>query len=299
MHYNYFAFGLNIESEIECSPLLESGGSAPDVIIRLGSVPSELEGASEQGSFFQVSEEKLLLKIDQVARYLVSGGCEIIVEPHPDAEARDVRLFLLGSAMGALLHQRGAWPLHGGAVAFQQGAAIFVGATGSGKSTLVGAFYQRGYQVLTDDVCAITTSTDGSLQVWPAVPRIRLWSDSVAELGGDPTQLTRTRAEVDKYDVLLQKFRRHPSPIRAIYALYTSADQETLQLTPLHGFDKIQELTLNTYRLPFLTSMQLAPQHFQQAQALARQARVVRITRPTQPFLLDELADLIERDLAK
>jgi hypothetical protein len=66
----------------------------------------------------------------------------------------------------------------------------------------------------------------------------------------------------------------------------------------LKGFDKIQELTTNTYRLPFLTSMQLTNQHFQQAQALARQARVVRITRPPQPFLLDELADMIERDFS-
>ena len=68
---------------------------------------------------------------------------------------------------------------------------------------------------------------------------------------------------------------------------------------PLKGFDKVQELTTNTYRLHFLTGMQLAAQHFQQAQALARQARVVRITRPEQPFLLDELADTIERDLAQ
>jgi hypothetical protein len=267
------------------------------VIIRLGSVPSELEGASEQRPFFQVSDEKLLLKIDQVAHYLVSGGCEIIVEPHPDAEARDVRLFLLGSAMGALLHQRGAWPLHGGAVAFQQGAAIFVGATGSGKSTLVGAFYQRGYQVLTDDVCAITTGKDGTLQVWPAIPRIRLWSDSVYKLGDEPNQYTKTRGEFDKYDVPLQRFGREPIAIKSIYALYISDAQDAVQLLPLKGFEKIKELTINTYRLPFLAGMQLAPDHMQQAQALARQARVVRVYRPAEPFLLDELVDSIRRDL--
>jgi hypothetical protein len=43
--------------------------------------------------------------------------------------------------------------------------------------------------------------------------------------------------------------------------------------------------------------MGLEQQHFQQAQALARQARLLRVTYPRQPFLLDELADLIERDM--
>jgi hypothetical protein len=297
--YTYFAFGLNIESEIECPLLIAGGGSAPDLVIRLGSVPHELEQAHQREPIYQVSAERLLLKIDQVARYLVSGGCEIIVEPHPTAAEKDIRLFLLGSAMGALLFQRGVWPMHGSAIASRSGAAIFVGATGSGKSTLVGAFYQHGFRVLADDVCAITAGNDGTLQVWPALPRIKLWSDSVVKLGGEPNQLTRTSNEYDKYDLPLRRFGRDPMAIKAIYALYTSADQEAVHLMPLKGFDKIQELTLNTYRLPFLAGMRLAPQHFQQAQALARQARVVRVTRPPQPFLLDELADMIERDFTQ
>ena len=102
---------------------------------------------------------------EQVARYLVSGGCEIIIEPHPTATEKDVRLFLLGSAMGALLLQRGIWPLHGSAIAGRSGAALFVGVSGSGKSTLVGAFHQRGFQVLADDVCAITAGSPPLISV--------------------------------------------------------------------------------------------------------------------------------------
>jgi len=298
--YHYYAFGLNIESEIECPLLIAGDGSAPDLVVRLGSVPHELEQARERGAFYQISTGRLLLKIDHVACYLVSDGCEIIVEPHPTASEKDVRLFLLGSAMGALLHQRGVWPLHGSAVASRSGAAaaLFVGARGIGKSTLAGVFHKRGFQVLSDDVCAITTGNDGTLQVWPAIPRIRLWTDSVVKLGGEPKQLTRTRDALEKYEFPLRRFGHDPMAIKAVYALYMSDDQEAVHLMPLKGYDKIQELTLNTYRLHFLTGMRLAPQHFQQAQALARQARVVRITRPPQPFLLDELADIIERDLA-
>ncbi len=299
MLYHYYAFGLNIESEIECPDLMPGDGSTPALVVRLGLVPSELDNAEEENKFFQVNAGHFLLKIDQVARFLISGGCEIMVDPFPTTPDKDVRLFLLGSAMGALLFQRGIWPIHGGAIASENGAFLLVGASGSGKSTLVGAFYQRGFRVLTDDVCAITTGEDGTLQVWPAIPRIRLWSDSVYKLGDEPNHYTKTRGEFDKYDVPLQRFGREPIAIKSIYALYISDAQDAVQLLPLKGFEKIKELTINTYRLPFLADMQLAHEHIQQAQALARQARVVRVYRPAQPFLLDELVDCIRRDFTQ
>jgi hypothetical protein len=262
-------------------------------------VPHELEQAQESASWYQISGGQFLLKVDQIARYLVSGGSEIIVEPHPAAAAKDVRLYLLGSAIGALLHQRGVWPLHGSAVAIERGAILFVGARGMGKSTLVGAFHRRGYQALADDVCAITVGDNGVSQMWPAYPHLKLLADSVVKLGGEPGQLTRAHNVQEKYDFPMQHFGSDPEIVQAVYVLNKSDEQEYVHLMPLKGFDKVQELTANTYRLYFLAGMQLAPQHFQQAQALARQARVVRVIRPKQPFLLDELADMIERDLAQ
>jgi hypothetical protein len=297
LSYYYFAFGLKIKTEIELPPLVALDSSVPDLVIRLGSVPHELDNALERGAYYEISSNSFLLKIEQVARYLVSNGNEIIVEPLPAADEKDVRLYLLGSSMGALLLQRGVWPLHGSAVANENEAALFVGDSGSGKSTLAGAFHKRGFHVLSDDVCALTAGEDGIIQVWPALPRIRLWSDSVVKLGGEPEQLTRAQTEIDKYEMGLKQFGHDPMPIKAVYALYTSDDLEAVDLIRLKGFDKIQELTTNTYRLHILTGMRLTSQHFQQAQALARQARVVRITRPRQLFLIEDLVDIIERDL--
>jgi hypothetical protein len=297
MPHRYDAFGLHITSEIECPRLVDCEDEvlSPDVVIRCGPVPPALEGVQQSGSVYQISPGRFLLEIEGVARYLVSSGCEIVVDRYPGADNRDVCLFLLGSAMGALLHQRGVWPLHGSAVADEFGAVIFLGASGSGKSTLAGALQQRGYRVLSDDICPISIDLAGSVQVWGAYPRISLWPDSIARLGSDARQLQQTHTQQEKYDFPLNTFHRGAAPVTAVYALYT-ADQAGIHLTPLHGFDKVRELTANTYRLHFLTGMQLEPQHFQQAQTLARQARLVRVTRPRQLFLLDELADLIERD---
>jgi hypothetical protein len=285
LEYLYNAFGLNIASEIECPQLVAGKGLLPDVSVRYGSVPLELEQVQARGKFYQIAAGHFLLDIERVARYLVCHGGEITVAPYPHADEGAVRLFLLGSAFGALLHQRGDWPLHGSAIATDRGAAIFLGASGNGKSTLAGAFHQRGCPVLSDDVCAIRVNRDRVAQVWPAYPRLNLWPDAVIKLGREPDQLQRNHNTLAKYELPLPRFSMGPVAIYAIYALYITP-QAGVQLTPLKGFEKVQELTSNTYRLHFLRGMQLEQRHFQQAQTLARQARLVRVTRPSQPFFL-------------
>lgn len=46
--------------------------------------------------------------VPKVGYYVVKSGSEITVTPLPEADEREVRLFLLGSAWGALCYQRGA-----------------------------------------------------------------------------------------------------------------------------------------------------------------------------------------------
>ena len=50
---------------------------------------------------------EFLLKLDDIARFLVQHGEEILIQPAAESDEDGIRLFLLGSALGALLHQRG------------------------------------------------------------------------------------------------------------------------------------------------------------------------------------------------
>src|SRR6266566_3927655 len=103
--FSYVIFGLNICSDIQCNSLLPGRGD-PDVHVRLGPVPEQLSHYSAEGVLYQASTRQFLLKINHIARYLVSNGSEIIVDPAPGAEMDAVRLFLFGSVFGAMLHQR-------------------------------------------------------------------------------------------------------------------------------------------------------------------------------------------------
>ena len=59
-----------------------------------------------------------------------------------------------------------------------------------------------------------------------------------------------------------------------------------------------QVFLANTYRVRFLQGLGQSEEHFKRAAAAAKGARVSRVTRPRHPFLLDELVELVAKDLA-
>jgi hypothetical protein len=293
LEYSYNAFGLRICSEIECEHLLPGIGQA-DVHINLGHVPDCLEDAAAQGVLYQSTPGKFLLNIDRVARYLVSDGSRILVHPAPDADFDAIRLFLLGTAFGALLHQRGILPLHGSAIVTSGGAVVFAGLSGCGKSTIAGAFHQRGYPVLADEICAVDTGD--SLRVMPANPFLMLWADALREMGVDRLGLRPARSQIEKYILPLgDGFATQATPLRALYFV-EATNSELSSPTPIKGLFKIEALARNTYRPHFVEHMNLEGNHIKQIATIARRIPVRRINRPRGPFRLGDLVDLLEGD---
>ena len=135
----YHIFGLKISSVIPLPafPVRHPQHDAvPDVIITYGNVPATVTNLRVKGVRFQAGPGELLLRVDGVARYYVHSGCRITVLPEDGANEDDILVFLMGSAMGALLHQRNILVLHAGAIMVNGQSVIFSGRSGSGKSTL-------------------------------------------------------------------------------------------------------------------------------------------------------------------
>ena len=170
----HVAFGLSIRSSLRL-PELAPGRARPDVIVRAREGPDR----ARSSSFSAVH-----ISWRGVGTFHVRGGREIVVDPAPGADPRVVRLFLLGPALAVLLRQRGLLVLHASGVSLKDGAALFSGASGSGKSSLAAVFHQRGHQVAADDVVALEVKQDTSL-VLPAIPQLKLWPDTATALGDD------------------------------------------------------------------------------------------------------------------
>jgi hypothetical protein len=295
--YHYHAFGLNIASTIPCPELLPQPGDA-DVCIHYGSVPEVLNDALEATRWYQQNSEAVLLKIDAIARYMILQGEKIIIERAPGSHHDEVRLFLIGSAFGALMHQRGLLPIHGSAIEVNGGAVLFVGPSGHGKSSLAGAFHLRGYRLMADDVCVVSTTNGGLPLVYPGFPRLKLWSDTLEKLGKNPQGLHKITPVEDKRHLPLDTgFCSDPRPLRRIYEL-TTTDTQEFELIHLQGIDKLVTIMEHTYRPEFLGGAERKKLHFLQCAGAVRQAAVSRVTRPRFPFLLDDLLDLVEQDWA-
>ncbi len=301
--YHYEAYGCRIDSELEFPELIEAGSaensSPADVRISTGVVPDALENPTGKGVLYQASANQFLLNMDGVARYLVQNGNEIIVEPAPENLAGDVRVFLLGSCLGALLHQRGMLVLHAGAVYTDRGAVLFTGPSGIGKSTLLGELLRRGYRMMVDDVCAVVVDAAGKPLVLPGYPRTRLWTDAAQKLEQDITGLERTRPGMEKYERQVPaQFWDQPASLHRIYLL-TSSNRDELRLDVEPRIRTFSIVLHNTYRRQFLDGLEMRAPHFDLVSAVSRASSVTRVVRPSQPFRLAELADLVERDLAQ
>jgi hypothetical protein len=223
-----------------------------------------------------------------VAHYLVEDGRRILVQPLPQAQPEKVRLFLLGSALGALFYQRGLLPLHGSAVETPWGAMIFTGAQGAGKSTLAAHFERRGFRLLSDDVCLLLPVQD-DFHVQPALPQVRLCADAYARIGAP----AGARFDVDKYLVPLgTHFRSKPMPLQAVHVLLEH-DELAPQYRVLRGFDRIHYLMENLYRPHYLKGQRTQGDLMRLAARLAERTTMVAVQRRRDPLRIEELVDFL------
>lgn len=290
----YRIFGLNIVSALPLPSLPQSQpDAAPEVVIVYGDTPDALSDPRIKGVRYQAAPGEFLLRVDNVARFYVQDGNRITIMPEAGAGVDDILIFLMGSAFGALLHQRNILVLHGSAIAVNGGSVAFCGPSGIGKSTLAAGLHQRGYPFLADDLCAIAMF-EGRPAVIPGFPRLKLWADTLKKLDTCKDQLKSVRLGVDleKYFLPVNNSSHTPQPLDTVFIM-ESTNKGTMSLTPLPGNEKIDPLIENTYRMRFLHGLGGKKDHFKQCAAVAARADVCKVIRPDRGFMLDELMDLV------
>ena len=129
-----------------------------------------------------MTDDGVLLHVDDAGDFLIRSGTGITISPLPGAAMNVVRLYLAGSAMGVLFHQRGQFIFHGAAVLTGHGASVFVGDSGAGKSTLAAHLALSGFPVLSDDTLPVLEQGDACL-VWPGAEVFKMWRDALEGLG--------------------------------------------------------------------------------------------------------------------
>ena len=292
--HHYSIFGLTLASELALPELRPSAAraGAPDIEIGVGDIAN-----NEHAPGLHRTADGALLNIDKVGRYAVRGGTHIMVEPCPDTPLANVRLFLLGSAMGMLIHQRGLLPLHGNAIEIGGKAVAFVGHSGAGKSTLAAWFHDHGYRILSDDVSVVRFDESGMPMLSAGIPRLRLWREAIEASGRVADAYERSYAgdeSYDKYDVPVGAAATVDGalPLALVYSLRKGDQFGIERLGPV---DSAEVLFANTYRGAYLDHTETNQLHWQACLKLIERLPIFNLYRPWSLDSLGEHAGTIAR----
>ena len=298
----YVAHDLRIRSSIALplrlapSPDEErSPGAGTDVTVRIGATPARLPNPVMNYRVEKVAWEAapgaLLMTKDDEARYLVTDGRDVLVEPLGGSE-REMGAFLIDPPFAALLQQRGLTTLHAGAVEAEAGAVLLASDRGAGKSALLGALVERGYALLSDGFTGVEANADGRFLALPASTCVRLPADSLEALGRRPRTFEKACGEGDEYLMPAARLCTGPTAIRAVYVLETHHHAD-VDVRPASWDQAYGALLRHTYGKLLLSGLGRQEAHFRTIREMAGQAPVFLVRRPASPFRLPALTECI------
>ncbi|WP_226670478.1 hypothetical protein [Metabacillus litoralis] len=289
----YKAFGLIIFSDVLLSELVEVHSQKADVSIKIGKVPDTFDGIVFDQGNKKISVDTFRLDNVGIAKYYVNNGDLIIVEPYENSLFEEVKLFLLGSCMGAILHQRKILPLHGSCIHVDGQAILLTGNSGAGKSTIASAFLNKGYKMITDDVAAIVMDELNSPMVYPSYPSQKLWEDAIERLGRNDRKksLNRISNDLDKYSVeSREQFFDKSTRLEFVIELLPS-DAKRVEVQKITGPEKLNIILKNTYRMFMVAATNNVELHFLQCVNVANKVEVYRVVRPRDECLENEICE--------
>ncbi|WP_307794921.1 aldolase [Alkalihalobacillus sp. BA299] len=292
----YKAFGFNVQSEFLLPelPRINRQVKSVDINVSIADLTSLWEELSEPNDpYFVIQENLIMFHMPDTAIFLVQEGKRILVSPLEGSQDDHMRLYLLGTCMGALLMQRKILPLHGSAIAINGKAYAIVGDSGAGKSTLASSFLKRGYRLLSDDVIPVSLNENNVPIVTPAYPQQKLWLESLNEFGMESKQYRPIVDRETKFAIPVKdQFAHEKMPLAGIFELVKTTDEE-IQLQPIQNLQRFRTLFYHTYRNFFIERSGLLEWHFNQSAKMLSYMDLYQIQRPISRFTANDLSELI------
>jgi hypothetical protein len=277
----YVAYGLTIRSAIPL-PELAPGSGPADVEIVLGDVPRPM--GRRAGRNVWGTNDTLFIRPPERFAFWVSGGRRVVVQLQADVDLAMVRPFILGTALGAILHQRSILALHASAVAVDEGCVAFLGAKGAGKSTTAAFLSAQGRAVVADDICAITLP-HGQPHVWPNYQPQRLCDDVAQYLGvsgGSTHRAVSCKLAVGVSDAA----GNTPMALRAIFVL---VDAPVIVAMRLDKVTALHALLTHTFRRRHIIAMSDEQGHLERCAQVVASTPVYSLSRPRELTRLPEV----------
>ena len=299
MSFTCRAYGLTLRSDMPLQGPQPVEADAADVIIAEGGVPEELDHIETATQHWSANAMELLLHVPRVGRFYAANGNTIRYQPLLGVDAATTSGFILGSSLGALLHQRRQLVLHAAVIEREGKAFAICGKSGAGKSTTAGWLLEAGARLLSDDLCVLADQP--APLVLPGYPQAKLTRSALAELGHDPAGLRMLPDEREKFAVpRTDNFLDQPLPLAGVFVLERVVfDESTISL--LRPPQAIVALVKHTYRRHYVVASR-ATQHYAALDRLVAQVPVWNVRRPAEghstQFVVSAISDAIAQTVA-
>jgi hypothetical protein len=258
---HYRLSGVVIESDV---PLFEdarvAAGAADCRIERLPDdvvlPPLALAGDGEIGVCR--SGGALVLSVPPGALFEISAAGDRIRYRLPEGIPEvTLRHLLLDQVVPRALTLRGLLVFHASAVATPWGAVGFLGASGTGKSTLAAALASEGWHHLSDDSLVLEPRPGELNPVARASYRgIRLWPEGARRLGtgaGAPVAHFNSKRLLGPADAPAVTFATGGAPLARLYVLAAPEDSDgAVHVAPLGPREALITLVRHSFRLGLL-----------------------------------------------
>lgn len=288
--YRYIAYGFIVESDLKFAEL-ETANGIVDVIIQQKNIETPDAWLENRGVRTLVSSTSIIVGISDIVNFEIVDGKYIYYQPKLKFHEGKARLYMLGIAFSAIIHQRGLLPLHASALEKNGKAILICGESGAGKSTTAAALLKHGFTLLSDDISLVRIN-DQKMEVVAGFPHMKLWPESVELLDMDMGDMSEFAPDIVKKGLRLQHSSQHES-VEIIALCYLSVKEGVVQTSVVQGVDKVKLLIDNTFRLRFVNDTGQHQAYFNTTSKLASSVNMLSISRPANANSLIELSSIL------
>jgi hypothetical protein len=288
----WWLYGVRLDSAVPLPGLPECDEAAPNrriAVAFVGQPPRERSGATHFATPPRGDDSLEIRSVGDGAYELWFGdgtwariaarGDAIDLYTPASSSFEDSLSYLYGVLVGFALRLRNVLALHASVVMLGDRAAMFVGASGAGKSMLAAAFALRGHAVVTEDVAALSVDQHGVI-VHRGHADVRLWPSAAALFRTPP--LKEATPAWPKL-VLPTTLADGDAVIGGIFLLRDrDAGQSEPSTTPLSKGDALVGLLPHTY-VSHLLPREVRPRELAALGALVRMVPVHSLTVPALP----------------
>jgi hypothetical protein len=213
-----------------------------------------------------------------------------------------VEIALLGMVFSMWLERRGTTTLHASVVTVDGAAVAFLGAKGSGKTSLLAACLRAGHALLVDDLVVLRHTASGPV-VARGFPSLRLWPEQVADLlpAGAAVHLIRPDTTKVRADVRREfgpaGFADGPAPLTRVYLPSRRPGPTPVRTSALPVADATMALVRNSFLPVEAHRFGWQPRRLADLARLTAEVPVLQLEYPDGLEHLPGVVNAIEKDL--